>query len=77
MTRIRLATFCGDQGIEAFNREMAEHREQTVCPATVAVAVNMAVIPLSSSFAEIANRFRKIMTTQTTSSPESKEKHND
>ena len=64
---IRLATSLGDQGIEAFNREMAEHRGRAVrnAPYIPVIPAPMAEAALPSSFAEAAGRFRKTMDTQT------------
>ena len=63
---IRLATSLGDQGIEAFNREMAEHRERAVrnAPYIPVIPAPVASAASPSSFAEAAGRFRKAMVTQ-------------
>ena len=68
MTHIRLATWLGDQGIEAFNREMAEYRERAACVSSVpTIPVVPAAVASPSSFAEAAGRFRRTMDAQTAS----------
>lgn len=62
---IKLATSLGDQGIETFNREMAEYRERIVRNVPCIPAVKVAATASPSSFAEAAGRFRRAMDTQT------------